>query len=319
MGLEGEIPTSPTSCDPGGSGNNKAAPPPKPRDPRYYIEDGNMIFLVDGILFKLHRSFLTSQMDESSYLSDLIKTQTSSDREKGTSENNPIEIPIVKASQFRSLLFVLLGTPANAEYLSLLTEANQVDSNMQSRFTYYLDISLLAMTFGMNDLGIWAHCQLKVLLQSSGSLASKAWKEDTLLQALRCAYIMPGDTVDFEHDMLAFLYLVLSPSTSSLQDSQSGFNLETCVGLFKRVGLLESAPQLFGYIFAIILSLGHQSPVWKENLTREDRAALYAAQVHLVRLGRYEGLSLRWLTLSQNLRPAVSFLAMDCHSCIKNL
>ncbi|KAG8726904.1 hypothetical protein FRC12_023000 [Ceratobasidium sp. 428] len=190
---------------------------------------------------------------------------------------------------------------------------------MQKRFVYYLDINTLAIVFGMNELGVWAHTQLKVALQSSDSLASKSWKEDTLLEALECAYTTPEDTVDFEHDMLAFVYLVLSPSISSLQESKSGLNLDTCVELFKHIGFSGSVPELFGYVFAVILSLGHQSPVWKKKLTREDRAALYAAQVHLVCLRRHEGLSLQWLTLSRNLRPDVLSLTVNCHTCMKNL
>jgi hypothetical protein len=35
--------------------NNNGTPPPNqaPRDPKYYFEDGNRVFLVDGVLFKV--------------------------------------------------------------------------------------------------------------------------------------------------------------------------------------------------------------------------------------------------------------------------
>ncbi|KAG9120026.1 hypothetical protein FRC07_004652 [Ceratobasidium sp. 392] len=169
-------------------------------------------------------------MSESSYLSVTIKDQTSNGHKKGESDDNPIEIPNVKASQFRNLLFVLLGTPANPEYLSLLTEANQVDGNVQNRLASYLDVALLSTIFGMDGLGAWAYSQLGIALRSSGPLANEKWEKDVLVQALTCADIMPGSTRSLWHDTLAFIYLVLSASVDALLTSKkrASSNLETC-------------------------------------------------------------------------------------------
>ncbi|KAG9074106.1 hypothetical protein FS749_014375, partial [Ceratobasidium sp. UAMH 11750] len=71
--------------------------------------------------------------------------------------------------------------------------------------------------------------------------------------------------------------------------------LDACVRLYKDTSLPTALPKLFGCIFTLILSLGYQSTVWKDQLTRDERAALYVAQAHFTRLHRHPELSLEWL------------------------
>ncbi|KAG8740866.1 hypothetical protein FRC10_003821 [Ceratobasidium sp. 414] len=258
-------------------------------------------------------SLLTSHSDKASEFSGFMKKQLSGTNRKGTSDTNPIEIRNIKAPQFRNLLFALLGTPDDVEYLSLLTDANRVHYHTQDTFLRYLDINLLAVYFGMKGLELWAHSQLELVLQSTTRLAKYAWGKDTLLQAISCANNMPKGTHDIARTMLAFVCLTLSfsadPSLASRDHPAS--NLDASVRLYKDASLPTALPKLFGCIFTLILSLGYQSTVWKEQLTRDERAALYVAQAHFTRLNRHPELSLEWLSSPQTTIASGEV----CHLC----
>ncbi|KAG8684572.1 hypothetical protein FRC08_013625, partial [Ceratobasidium sp. 394] len=109
MGLETASSSSFGSTLSGSSGN-KTPPGARTRDPKYYFEDGSDVFLIDGVLFKMQGSLLTSHSDKSSEFSGFMKKQLAGNNRKGTSDTNPIEIRNIKAPQFRNLLFALLGT-----------------------------------------------------------------------------------------------------------------------------------------------------------------------------------------------------------------
>ncbi|KAG9120012.1 hypothetical protein FRC07_004667 [Ceratobasidium sp. 392] len=319
MGLE----TASTSSFGSTSSNNKTPPGPRSRDPKYYFEDGSDVFLIDGVLFKLQGSLLTSHSDKASEFAGFMKKQLSGNNRRGTSDANPVEIRNIKAPQFRNILFALLGTddaeksygkrPADAEYLSLLTDASRVNYHTQETFMRYLDINLLAVYFGMKGLEIWAHSQLELVLQSTSRLANYAWGKDTLLQAVSCANNMPKGTQDIARGMLAFVCLILSSSAdpSLATQTHSAANLETCVRLYKDTSLPTALPKLFGCIFTLILSLGYQSTVWKDQLTRDERAALYVAQAHFTRLNRHSELALEWLSSPQTTITSGEV----CHMC----
>ncbi|KAG8727189.1 hypothetical protein FRC12_022729 [Ceratobasidium sp. 428] len=312
MGLE-TASTSSFGSTMSGSSNNKTSTGPRTRDPKYYFEDGSDVLLIDGVLFKLQGSLLTSHSDKNSEFAGFMKKQLSGNNKKGTSDANPIEIRNIKAPQFRNILFALLGTPADAEYLSLLTDASRVNYHTQETFLRYLDINLLAVYFGMKGLELWAHSQLELVLQSTSRLANYAWGKDTLLQAISCANNMPKGTQDIARGMLAFVCLILSSATdpSLATQTHSASNLDTCVRLYKDASLPGALPKLFGCIFTLVLSLGYQSTVWKDQLTRDERAALYVAQAHFTRLHRHQELSLEWLSSPQTTITSGEV----CHLC----
>lgn len=271
------------------------------------------MFLIDGVLFRLQGSLLTSHSEKSSEFAGFIRKQLSGNNRKGTSDGNPIEIRNIKAPQFRNLLFALLGTPADPDYMSLLTDASRANYHTQDTFLRYLDINLLAVYFGMKGLELWAHSQLELVLQSATRLAGYAWTKDTLLQAISCANNMPKGTQDVSRNMLAFVCLILGSSTDPVLSSRahSIANLNTCVQLYKDATLPGALPKLFGCVFTLILSLGHQSSVWKDKLTRDERAALYVAQANFTRLKRHSELSLDWLA-----SPLTTVAAGEvCHMC----
>ncbi|KAG8680682.1 hypothetical protein FRC08_016110, partial [Ceratobasidium sp. 394] len=242
------VPTStsipPNKRNPESSSNNKVFPS-RPRDPTYYIQGEVEVFLVGGVLFKLPMSLLTSQVEESPGFLDLVKGQEFDSSEKGKHDENPIKIPGVTASQFRSLLVVLLGTPGDPEYLSLLTDAHRVNARAQYRFVHYLDTSSLSTLFGMKSLGLWARSQLGIVLRSAGVLARYGWEKATLLQAVLCARDMQEDVSDVANNMLAFVYLVLSFSAdTSPSQKEAALNLSS--SLFKDIFVFDQWPELFG-------------------------------------------------------------------------
>ncbi|QRV83234.1 hypothetical protein RhiJN_11250 [Ceratobasidium sp. AG-Ba] len=327
MGLET---VSSAGSNASGSSSTKQSLTSASRDPKYYFEDGSDVFFIDGVLFKvrtidgrfndylvsqkkLQGSLLTSHSEKTSEFAAFIRKQISGTNRKGTSDANPIEIRNIKAPQFRNLLFALLGTPADPDYLSLLTDASRTNYHTQETFFRYLDINLLAVYFGMKGLELWAHAQLELVLQSSTRLSNYAWGKDTLLQAISCANNRPKGTQDVSRNMLAFVCLILGSSTDPLQSSRAhtAANLNTCVQLYKDASLPGALPTLFGCVFTLILSLGHQSTVWKDKLTRDERAALYVAQATFTRLTRHPELSLDWLS-----SPLTTIAAGEvCHMC----
>jgi hypothetical protein len=166
----------------------------------------------------------------------------------------------------------------------------------------------------MKALEIWSHSQLKLVLKSSEFLSNYAWSKDALLQALSCANnTTSGGKSGFAYDMLAFVCFVLSSSATTPSTSKhTTLNIDACVQLYKDPSLPTAMPKLFGCVFAIILSLGHQSSVWKDRLSRDERSILYAAQAHLVRLDEHRELSLGWLSRPKSL---IVSPGGGCQSC----
>jgi hypothetical protein len=180
----------------------------------------------------------------------------------------------------------------------------------------------------MDSLESWARLQLSLVLRSTNRLAGGKWDEATLLQVVDYGdsaphdgasdsfsgpiISFPGAMVSFSSAMISFVYLALSISAGNPLVSRKHFssNLNTCARLFIDPSLTEGLPELFGCVFAIVLSLDRQSSVWKSELTRDHRAILYAAQVQLTRLDQHEKLKLGWLESPQ--KAASSRLCSPC-------
>ena len=95
--------------------------------------------------------------------------------------------------------------------------------------------------------------------------------------------------------------------------NQSTSTLKTCATLY---GELSNSTRkydniTFGYVFIIILSLGHRSPIWTDQLTRDQRAILYTAQAHLTSLRKDKELDLAWLAHPRT----SSLLHKTCSAC----
>ncbi|KZP05987.1 hypothetical protein FIBSPDRAFT_966826 [Athelia psychrophila] len=71
------------------------------RHPQYYFKDGNMVFLVDEVLYNVHRYFF--ERDSAHFRSILDSVQ-------GVGEKNPIVLPDVSCSDFDEFLAILYPT-----------------------------------------------------------------------------------------------------------------------------------------------------------------------------------------------------------------
>ncbi|KZP17540.1 hypothetical protein FIBSPDRAFT_698883, partial [Athelia psychrophila] len=71
------------------------------RHPQYYFKDGNTIFLIEEVLYNVHRYFF--ERDSAHFRSILENVQ-------GTEEKNPIILPDVNCSDFDEFLAILYPT-----------------------------------------------------------------------------------------------------------------------------------------------------------------------------------------------------------------
>jgi len=74
------------------------------RHREYYLDDGNVVFLVENILYRLHRSIIQKH---SSALRDLWCMPPPGGEIEGTSDDNPIYLHKVKAIDFTRLLWII--------------------------------------------------------------------------------------------------------------------------------------------------------------------------------------------------------------------
>ena len=75
------------------------------RHERYYLDDGNIVFLVEGELFRVHRYFF---LRDSPIFRDMlsIPVPASSSSPEGTSDDNPIVLDQVESKDFEHLLWM---------------------------------------------------------------------------------------------------------------------------------------------------------------------------------------------------------------------
>lgn len=239
-------------------------------------------------------------------------------KKKGQSDADPIIIADVKAESFRHFLLALLGRPGDPDYMCLLTEAKDDRTHNPTTFNRYLDIGDLAGRFGIADLTRWAWAQLGFLLKSADHLAGYEWDKPTLLKMLLNLDRLSTSERASANELFCFIQLTLSMSTESplIPRNQPKSNLDACVQLYKDPSLLGSQAKtvIFGYVFAFVLSLGHRSAAWTTQLTRDDRAIMYAAQAHLVSLRQDTKLDLAWL---EDPRGSV-LLEGACSACLNH-
>lgn len=185
--------------------------------------------------------------------------------------------------------------PGEIEYMSLITDAQHANNHNQDTFIRYLDISDLAVCFGIDDLANWAWSQLVLLLRSSDRLADCEWDSTTVLKVLSHLEYVYKIEWSLAKDFLIFLLLVLGAEAKSSHTPGIApiRNIDICIRLYQESAGLPLVT--FGYAFIRLLSLGHRSSIWADRLTSKDRATFYAAQIHLTSLNQVEDLTIKWL------------------------
>ncbi|QRV97390.1 The BTB (BR-C, ttk and bab)/POZ (Pox virus and Zinc finger) domain [Ceratobasidium sp. AG-Ba] len=289
------------------------------RDSRYYFEDGSIIILAERTLFKIHRSLLSLHSDvfESMFklpghrISD---ESTSPIDDEGGSDRNPVIIPEIKASQLRTFLLYIYGTATNPEYRALIQAATEESANSLVALRRYLDVASLAHRFCLEDIESWALDQLKKLLQFSRKLSELSWSYSDMIDTLTyskltCDHEIQQHLRSLVYRSVCKLYILCS-TYSDLKKPSTVYVISRFTQLFIHPTIKQDDPALFGLVFCLALSAGHRSLIW-QNMTRDERAKLYAAQVHLTPLP--PKLPLVWL--KNHVEPFYRSLMEECPEC----
>ncbi|KAH7334309.1 hypothetical protein B0J17DRAFT_720720 [Rhizoctonia solani] len=285
--------------------------PTYPQDPEYYLNGGNVVLLIEGILFKIDVSILKAEMGSwvfygPSPVQLLVGRNT---QIFGSTNLDPVVVPEIKAQQFRHLLLALLGRPGDPEYMNLLTDAKDSLRHTKETFLKYLDIGYLASRIQLKRLAGWAKEQLLLIFNSTSRVAENIWGADTLLQL---ATLAASANEEFHSKAHIFLRYSLSPWTVLSIDLCSAFLVDRYILLFKDPAVLETSKELFGWVFLFVLSLGHESKKWREQLALKDRAVLYAAELEMTSLCDYQDLDVAWLLPPNH---TAWYLDICCDSC----
>ncbi|KAG8737400.1 hypothetical protein FRC10_008255 [Ceratobasidium sp. 414] len=255
------------------------------RDNRYYYEDGNMVLLVENVLFRLHASLFKPRSYGSMNIFGNDKA-----RSKGVSDQHPVVIPEVKASEFRNFLKLFYCSPS--ERLDLDPHLRQESgSDSWSKFQFCSDIARLAQEFGVVDAE--AGVAKKLVQQAHGSgldLTASARKHNTR-DVLRCLletlkYARRIQDVDLQHNLRNIIQFYCTDRRTE------GLPVADLVELFHNPAVRYEDCSLFGFLFITLLSYGNG--VWAQTglFTREDRIAFFSAQSYLTPLPDSLGASL---------------------------
>ncbi|KAG8712670.1 hypothetical protein FRC09_019592 [Ceratobasidium sp. 395] len=296
--------------------NNQGSQPPNPapftRDHEFYFEDGSAVFLVGNVLFKLQASLLASDSSKftfkatpSSEALTLFDVSDKSEGKIGTIDENPVRIPAPASERaFRRLLQALLARPGSAAYVALREDVQNDENYDWTLFLQYFSLGALAVCFNMTDVARWIWPRAGIILKSAMRLVSDSLVQHKLSQTIMRMLSYYETVLEHEpnvaRELLAFSRLTLNVSPKDqLPSVQGGLisNLEACLLLYRKSLPLKGSlthSMALGYTFIMLLSLGHQSDIWKNELTRDERSVFYAAQVHLVSLGNYPNLELGW-------------------------
>jgi hypothetical protein len=201
-------------------------------------------------------------------------------------------------------------------YMQLFTDAPRKDMHDQGLLLRYLYLGDTAFRFGITDLANWAWEQLGLVLKSARKLAGAKWDKLMMLKMLSHFDAMLESKPEVAFELSAFFRLILSTSTQShpsVVGTQPTSSFDTCLMLYKESLLLEEPVRslVLGYTFVVILSLGHQSSIWKDQLTRDQRYTLYTAQAHLVSLRDNQHLDLGWIQGPKKSQ----LLGLGCSDC----
>ncbi|CAE6415021.1 unnamed protein product [Rhizoctonia solani] len=214
-----------------------------------------------------------------------------------SSDTSPIEIRGITKKQFQTYLLLITGLPYNNDYLPLLVDYLTPEKHTQDLFLRYLDIATVAPRLGMAKLEEWAMNALHIVFTESANSFRRVpydWKYGILLQ-------LRGLTRETNLDLpvQAFIQYLIHKIVHDIRHNQGASGCSSKIAdlieIYQGFKKLDD-DALLGCVFLNILSLGHRSQVWSD-LTRDDKAILYAAQAQLTNLPQeFAPGSLAWVT-----------------------
>lgn len=153
-----------------------------------------------------------------------------------------------------------------------LTDKNK--ENAWQNFKFYSDVARLSHRFGVTDTEQQARSQLKRLIRiRTKDISSQAEGDDPFSYFLNALWYA-GAISDFR---------LLSGVRNLIQQfctEPDYLPNDDLVSLLRTPDLREKDPPLFGFLFTLLLSFGHE--IWDTDLfTRTDRMAFFSAQCYL--------------------------------------
>jgi hypothetical protein len=208
----------------------------------------------------------------------------------------------------------------------LFSMVKAIDKSLNHSFMmirYLSRLGYLGGQFGLKKFDKWAQSKLQKIFVTSTERLIKSKDEHcnvlTIMDLMN--YMQTTNITDYRNEVLDRVRMVMcglvvraydDPDQS--KDLAAHAIIPTCVGLYKKKTPLINSPHIFGFVFAVVLSLGPHSPLWESELTREDRRVLYAANSILMRLCNHTDLRLGWLLDPTYIHEVVK----DCDSCSKS-
>ncbi|KAJ3527519.1 hypothetical protein NMY22_g9758 [Coprinellus aureogranulatus] len=112
------------------------------RDTEYYFDDGSCIFLVENVLFNVHRSMLSRDGSSFGAMFSLPQSGTL----EGKSDDNPIVLTGETATEFRHFLSALYALPPQLQTLTSPT----------ANLTVLISIARISNKYAFRTLEAWA-------------------------------------------------------------------------------------------------------------------------------------------------------------------
>ncbi|KAG8771870.1 hypothetical protein FRC12_003358 [Ceratobasidium sp. 428] len=311
------------------------------RDPNYYFSDGSATFLVDDVLFKVcfvvlwkgkfshgvcrkfQASLLASKDSKITFkvlpyseAETLLDPSDEPQSQLRRSDEHPIKITNIRPFEFRALLGVLIPRPENMIHKYSFEDIHDEKKRGVNLFWKFFDVGVMSVHFELADVARWAWPRVRIVLISAASkLAKMVWDKRWLQKIFVYYETILVYAQNAANELLAFFRFAISRhgGDALYMAWRPTSELDAILGLY-RDSLSLSFPTsnlALGCIFVVILSLGHNSDMWKNKLTRDERSVLYIAQVHLVSLRNHPGLKLDWFH-----NPTDSgVLAQVCSEC----
>jgi hypothetical protein len=177
-------------------------------------------------------------------------------------------------------------------------DATDSNNHTSSVFLKLIDIADMAHRFIAPELESWALRQLKQFSHSTEKMSKYHISSEYQLRLLRYANLtLDQDLVRWVRHWIRchYVWAVEPPPPQPLFTVKTIARVrDQAVRMFKEPNLRDNEPSLFGFIFCLLLSLGHEFWSKAALLTRQDRIILLSAQVHLTPLPRSK-IPLQWL------------------------
>ncbi|CAE6440623.1 unnamed protein product [Rhizoctonia solani] len=332
------------------SENNNQHPPPSPQIPifanlsliprpssprdlkesklkrsKYYYRDGSAVFLAGNTLFKFQASLIAADPDVQSYefehlTKDLINRLDADIDRPGSSDANPIVLPPdITAGLFERFLLVQFGGVTNISMLNLIQTLETPSCYTTTLAGHLIRLGYLGCRLGLRTLDTWFQMHISKILKE---LADKLpvqddWDSRSMVQLM--LYMQKTGVLKYRWNILSAARLTISKAITmaypGIGKAPQGNMVNACAALYEERSLRLHNPGLFGFVFIVILSLGHKSPVWEDQLTREDRRVLYAAAMIFTCLSNHADLGISWLLNPTEIKHVCNRCSNNFDSC----